>query len=185
MSSEKEIILNFLNHYLPLVTLLTFIFLIFIYLHHFHSRSTKKDSKFLNSLSNIALPLGFFATLAAMTLSLIYSDYLGQLACGLCWFQRIFIYSQVVLFAVAYVKNDLKIFSYTFYLSVVGGLIALYHEYLQLGFSELIPCPAVGTFADCAKPTFISYGFVTFPFMSLTLFLFLILLATVVKYHKK
>lgn len=185
MSPEKEVILNFLNQYLPIVTLATFILLIFVYLHHFHFRFTKKESKILNKIGDFALPLGFFATLFAMTMSLIYSDYLGQLACGLCWFQRIFIYSQVVLFAVAYIKNDLKVFSYSFYLSVVGGIIALYHEYLQLGYSELIPCPAVGTFADCAKPTFISYGFVTFPFMSATLFLFLILLGIAVKYQSK
>ena len=185
MSPEKEIILNFLNQYLPIVTLATFILLIFVYLHHFHFRFTKKESKILNKIGDFALPLGFFATLFAMTMSLIYSDYLGQLACGLCWFQRIFIYSQVVLFAVAYIKNDLKVFSYSFYLSVAGGIIALYHEYLQLGYSELIPCPAVGTFADCVKPTFISYGFVTFPFMSITLFMFLILLAIAVKYYKK
>ena len=185
MSPEKEVILNFLNQYLPIVTLATFILLIFVYLHHFHFRFTKKESKILNKIGDFALPLGFFATLFAMTMSLIYSDYLGQLACGLCWFQRIFIYSQVVLFAVAYIKNDLKVFSYSFYLSVVGGIIAIYHQYLQLGYSELVPCPAVSSVVDCAKPTFISYGFVTFPFMSITLFMFLILLSIAVKYHKK
>ena len=185
MSPEKQLILNFLNHYLPVLTLITFVILIFVYFHHFHFHITKKESRFLNTVGDFALPLGFFATLFAMTISLIYSDYLNQLACGLCWFQRIFIYSQVVLFAVAYIKNDLKIFTYTFYLSVVGGLIAIYHEYLQLGYSELIPCPAVSTVVDCAKPTFIAYGFITFPFMSITLFMFLILLSTAVKYHKK
>jgi disulfide bond formation protein DsbB len=185
MSPEKQLILDFLNNYLPLLTLITFILLIFVYLHHFHFRFTKKESKILNKIGDFALPLGFFATLFAMSMSLIYSDYLGQLACGLCWFQRIFIYSQVVLFAVAYIKNDLKVFTYSFYLSITGGIISIYHEYLQLGYSEIIPCPAVGTFADCAKPTFISYGFVTFPFMSLTLFSFLILLGILVKYHKK
>ena len=159
--------------------------LVLIYIHHFHFNFTKKESKILNKISNIALPLGFFASLFAMLISLIYSDYLGQAACGLCWFQRVFIYSQVVLFAVAYVKNDLKIFTYTFYLSIVGGAIALYHEYIQLGYSELIPCPVVSTTVDCAKPTFLSFGFVTFPFMSITLFLFLILLAISVKYHRK
>lgn len=185
MSGEKQIILNFLNHYLPLLTLITFILLVFIYLHHFHFRFSKKESKFLNKVSSFALPLGFFATLFAMTISLIYSDYLNQLACGLCWFQRIFIYSQVVLFTIAYIKDDLKIFTYSFWLSVIGGIIAIYHEYLQLGYSELIPCPVVSTTVDCAKPTFISYGFITFPFMSITLFMFLILLATVVRFHNK
>lgn len=185
MSDPKLVVLQFLNHYMPILTLIGFILLVVIYLHHFHFHLTKKESKILNKISGIALPLGFLASLFATLISLIYSDYLDQTACGLCWFQRVFIYSQVVLFAVAYIKNDLKIFQYTFWLSAVGGLIAIYHEYLQLGYSELIPCPAVASLVDCAKPTFIAFGFVTFPFMSITLFLFLILLATAVRYHRK
>lgn len=185
MTDPKVIVLEFLNHYMPILTLIGFILLVVIYIHHFHFYFTKKESKILNKISSLALPVGFFASLFAMLISLIYSDYLNQAACGLCWFQRIFIYSQVVLFAVAYVKNDLKIFQYTFWLSVIGGVIAIYHEYLQLGYSEFIPCPAVATTVDCAKPTFISYGFVTFPFMSITFFLFSILLSTAVIYPKK
>jgi disulfide bond formation protein DsbB len=185
MTDPKLIVLDFLNHYMPILTLVGFILLVVIYLHHFHFHLTKKESRILNKISDIALPLGFVASLFATLVSLIYSDYLDQAACGLCWFQRVFIYSQVVLFAIAYVKNDLKIFQYTFWLSMVGGIIALYHEYLQLGYSELIPCPAVASLVDCAKPTFLSFGFITFPFMSITLFLFLILLAIAVRYHRK
>lgn len=185
MPEQKLIILNFLNQYLPILTLIVFVLLIFVYFHHFHFHLTKKESKILKYISDIALPLGFLSTLFATFISLIYSDYLDQAACGLCWFQRVFIYSQLVLFAVAYIKNDLKIFTYSFWLSIVGGIIAVYHESLQLGYSELIPCPTVASTVDCAQPTFISYGFVTFPFMSITLFLFLILLAIAVKYHKK
>lgn len=185
MSDPKLVVLQFLNHYMPILTLIGFILLVVIYLHHFHFHLTKKESKILNKISDIALPLGFLASLFATLISLIYSDYLDQAACGLCWFQRVFIYSQVVLFAVAYIKNDLKIFQYTFWLSAVGGFIAIYHEYLQLGYSELIPCPAVASLVDCAKPTFLAFGFVTFPFMSITLFLFLILLAIAVRYHRK
>jgi disulfide bond formation protein DsbB len=185
MTDPKLIVLDFLNHYMPILTLVGFILLVVIYLHHFHFHLTKKESRILNKISDWALPLGFLASLFATLISLIYSDYLDQAACGLCWFQRVFIYSQVVLFAIAYVKNDLKIFQYTFWLSMVGGIIALYHEYLQLGYSELIPCPAVASLVDCAKPTFLSFGFITFPFMSITLFLFLILLAIAVRYHRK
>lgn len=185
MTDPKLIVLDFLNHYMPILTLVGFILLVVIYLHHFHFHLTKKESRILNKISDLALPLGFLASLFATLISLIYSDYLDQAACGLCWFQRVFIYSQVVLFAIAYVKNDLKIFQYTFWLSMVGGIVALYHEYLQLGYSELIPCPAVASLVDCAKPTFLSFGFITFPFMSITLFLFLILLAIVVRYHRK
>ena len=73
-------------------------------------------------------------------MSLIYSDYLGKPApCGLfAGFPEDFYFSQVILFAVAYIKNDLKVFTYTFWLSVVGGVIAIYHEWLQVGYNELI-----------------------------------------------
>lgn len=185
MPEQKLIVLNFLNHYMPILTLVVFVLLIFVYLHHFHFHLTKKESRILKSISSFALPLGFFSTLFAAIISLIYSDYLGELACGLCWFQRVFIYSQVILFAVAYIKNDMKIFTYSFWLSVVGGIIALYHESLQLGYSELIPCPTVASTVDCAKPTFLSFGFITFPFMSITLFLFLILLGIAVRKSNK
>lgn len=185
MTPEKELVFNFLNHYLSLLALIGFILLIILYVHHFHIKLTKKESKALNKISDFALPFGFIITLFASVLSLIYSDYLGEPACGLCWFQRVFIYSQVVLFAVAYIKNDLKVFVYSFWLSVVGGIIALYQEYLQLGYSEFIPCPTVSTFVDCAKPTFLNYGFITFPFMSFLVFVFLILLALAVRYHRK
>jgi len=183
MTEQKEALLNFLNTYLPAVALVAFILIILGYIIYF-AKLKNKDSKFLEKAKNVALPLAFFSSLLAMLMSLIYSDYLGQAACGLCWFQRIFIYSQVVLYAVAYIRNDLKIFTYTIWLSVIGGIIALYHEWLQLGYSELIPCPTTPGLVDCAKPTFISYGFVTMPFLSLTIFLFLILIAIVISKKK-
>jgi len=64
-------------------------------------------------------------------------------------------------------------------------VVALYQEYLQLGYSELIPCPAISNFADCAKPTFLEYGFITFPFASVVLFGFLILMSFIVSSKNK
>lgn len=180
MTEQKEILLNFLNNYLPIVALIGFIFIVIFYILYFFKFKKEKKSKFVNMVKSIALPLAFFSSLFATLMSLVYSDYLGQNPCGLCWLQRIFIYSQVVLYAVAYIKNDLKVFSYTIGLSIVGIIIAIYHEWLQLGYNELIPCPTVPGFADCAVPTFIKYGFVTMPFLSIVLFLLLILLSIIV-----
>lgn len=180
MTSQKEIILNFLNTYLPIVILIGFVLTTLVFIHYFYKTSKKRKSPFLDFLKSNALPLAFFATLFSSVMSLIYSDYLGEAPCGLCWFQRLFIFPQVVLFIVAYLKNDISIFKYSFWLSVVGGVIAIYHQFLQLGFNEAIPCPVTPGLVDCAKPTFISFGFVTMPFAAITLFLFLILLATLV-----
>ncbi len=180
MYDNKEIILNFLNNNLPVVSLIAFILLVLVYGHLFYKLKTKKESPFLKWLSSIALPLGFFSTIFATLMSIIYSDYLGEAPCGLCWLQRIFIFSQAVIFAIAYIKNDTKIFAYTLWLSIIGGIIAIYHEWLQIGYNELIPCPVTPGFIDCATPTFIKYGFVTMPFSSLIVFLFIILLSIIV-----
>ncbi len=180
MSDQKEILLNFLNTYLPIVVLIAFILIVLVYGHLFYKLKTRRESPFLKWLSSIALLLGFFSTAFATFMSLIYSDYLGEYPCGLCWFQRIFIFSQAILFAIAYIKNDTKIFTYTLWLSIIGGVIALYHEWLQLGYSELVPCPTTPGLVDCAKPTFISYGFVTMPLASLIIFLVIIFLSIVV-----
>lgn len=180
MTPQKEILLNFLNTYIPYGVLLTFIIVIILYILYFTKLRNNPNSKLAIQIKNIALPVAFFLTLFGTIISLIYSDYLGEAPCGLCWLQRIFIFSQVILYMVAYLRNDLKIFSYTIWLSIVGGVIALYHSWLQLGYSDLIPCPVTPGLVDCAKPTFLAFGFVTVPFSSLMIFLVLIFLSLIV-----
>lgn len=180
MTPQKEALLSLMNTYIPILVLITFIVVVILYILYFTKFRKSSEHKLAKRIKNIALPVAFFISLGGMLISLIYSDYLGQAPCGLCWMQRIFIYSQVVLYLIAYLKNDLKVFSYTIWLSIVGGAIALYHEWLQLGYSELIPCPTTPGLVDCAKPTFLAYGFVTIPFASLTIFLFLIFLSILV-----
>lgn len=177
MTDEKLAIATFLNHNLSLATLLGGVVVVVWFLALLYEWNTGKEVRVLSRITPHLLPLGFFATLGASLMSLYYSDYLGILPCGLCWFQRVFIYSQVFLFGLAWKRNDTKIFSYTLLLSTVGIVIALYQHYLQMGYSELIPCPAIASTIDCAKPTFIEYGFVTFPFMAVVLFAFLITLS--------
>lgn len=181
MFQNKELILNFLNTYIPIGVLIAFILLVLIFVLYFYKRKTKKKSKILKLLSSYSLLIGFLLTLFGTIMSLIYSDFLNIPPCGLCWFQRIFLYSQLVLFTVAYLKNDKKVFKYTLSLSVVGALFSAYHSYIQLGFDSSLPCPSTSGMADCAEPLFLSFGFVTFPFASLTVFLFLILLSFIVK----
>lgn len=113
----------------------------------------------------IALPFGFFVSLFAMLGSLYYSYYLHIAACELCWFARTLIYPQVFLFGFAWYKNDRKIFDYILMLSGVGVVIGLYHQFLQMGYDLYKPCAAIPFAADCSVPTFIHYGFVTYPLM--------------------
>lgn len=186
MTPEKEALLVTLNHNLALVTLIVFVGLILVgvYCVSLGLGLIKKDF-FVKKIAKYAFPFGFFAVLFSVITSLVYSDYLGVLPCGLCWFQRVFIYSQLFIIAHAWWKGDTKVWGYSAVLSVAGLIVALYHQYLQLGYSEFIPCPAIASTVDCAKPTFMEYGFVTFPLMSIVLFGFLLILAHVVKFYKK
>jgi disulfide bond formation protein DsbB len=132
-----------------------------------------------------ALPMGFFITLFAMLGSLYYSFYLYIAPCELCWYQRIFLYPLVFLFGFAWYKNDRKVFDYVILLSVVGGAIGLYHHYLQLGYDLLAPCSTAPFAVDCSVPTFVEYGFVTYPFMAVVTFSLAILLSISAKKFQK
>jgi disulfide bond formation protein DsbB len=119
--------------------------------------------------------VAFGFTLIASLITLYYSEYLGQAPCSLCWVQRVFLYPQVFIFGIAALSKDTKAVWYSLVLSLVGAVVALYHHYLQMGGQLHLPCPASGNAIDCATPTFVMWGFVTFPFMAFTLFVFLAL----------
>lgn len=132
-------------------------------------------------LQKWGLWLGFLLTLGGVVLSLYY-DSLGFPACSLCWLQRIFLYPQAVLFALALWKKERAIADYSIALSIFGGTIALYQHYLQMGGGSLLPCPATATEAlDCGVRFFFEFGYITFPLMSFTLFAFLIVLMLFVR----
>jgi hypothetical protein len=61
-------------------------------------------------------------------------------------------------------------------LSLIGFAIAVYHHMLQIGYNIYKPCSTAPFAVDCAKPSFIEFGFVTFPLMAVVLFGFLALL---------
>jgi disulfide bond formation protein DsbB len=187
MTEEKQALLTLLNHNLALITLIGFIVIVIWLIDMIGICLSwwKGDRQVYRTLTKYSLPVAFFSLLGSTLISLFYSDYLGVLPCGLCWFQRVFIYSQVFIFGYAWYKRDMKIWGYSVVLSTVGLIVALYHQYLQMGYSELIPCPAIASTVDCAKPTFMEYGFVTFPFMSVVLFIFMLLLASTVKRYSK
>lgn len=86
-----------------------------------------------------ALPLTFTVAFVATFGSLWYSDVLGYAPCKLCWLQRILMYPQAILLALAWWKKDATIGSYSLALSLPGIVLAGYHYYLQLGGNPLVP----------------------------------------------
>ena len=132
-------------------------------------------------LSGRGLWIGFLLTLSGTILSLFYSEVLGVAPCGLCWLQRVFLYPQALLFAVALWKADRSVADYSIAFSIFGGAIALYQHYLQMGGASILPCPAVATGVDCAQRYLFEFGYITFPLMSFTIFAFLIVLMLFVR----
>ena len=120
-------------------------------------------------------------TLGGVTTSLLYSEVLNFIPCSLCWLQRVALYSQAFMSIAAWRLRDQVFFPvYGIVLSGFGFLVAVYQyiyqalptEVLQSG---LVPCLADGS-ADCSKKVMEVFGFVTFPFLSGVMFLFLIVL---------
>ena len=127
--------------------------------------------------------LGLMIALFASALTLYYSEILGFPPCPLCWWQRVFLYPQVALFALALWRKERLIADYSIALSVVGLGFALYHHALQILPSGSLPCPAEGT-VSCAQRFIFEFGYITFPMMAATLFAFLIALMLFVRTPK-
>ena len=123
-----------------------------------------------------AFVLAFNVALVATSGSLFMSDVAHFAPCILCWFQRIFMYPQVVLLGVALWKKDTHIADYGIALSIIGGLIAIYHYLMQIGIIASGPCSAVGYSVSCTTNFFLYFGYISIPLMSLTAFLLMLFL---------
>ena len=130
----------------------------------------------LGALRPFILPALFVVTLGASILTLVYSEVFGIAPCGLCWLQRVFLYPMPLLIAIAYFFKDAGIGKYLVGLSVPGLLIALYQHYIQMGGSDVLPCPATPGAADCAQRFIFEFGYITFPLMAVTAFALVIAL---------
>ncbi|MEK7631039.1 MAG: disulfide bond formation protein B [Patescibacteria group bacterium] len=120
----------------------------------------------LGFLKHHALAFGFLVAVGAFAGSIYYSDIVGYEPCSLCWWQRVFIYPQMILFAIALWRKDKNIFDYTLALSIIGGVIALYHSYIQYGGSPFFECGVDAV--SCAKRFVFAFDYITIPLMSLT-----------------
>jgi len=133
-----------------------------------------KRNWLLDFLAKHALAFSFTVALFAALGSLFYSEIAGYEPCKLCWFQRILMYPQVILFGVALFKKDNNIFPYGAVLSFLGVLLAGYHYLLQIGVAPSVSCLAVGQSVNCSQRFVMQLGYITFPMMALTAFLLIL-----------
>ncbi|MBI2484058.1 disulfide bond formation protein B [Candidatus Uhrbacteria bacterium] len=113
----------------------------------------------------------------AMLGSLFYSEIAGYEPCKLCWYQRIFMYPQVFLMALAIAWRTEAIARACGILSGIGALIAGYHYLLQVGVVRGVECGAIGYSAACSQRFVMNYGYITIPLMALSAFLLIMILA--------
>lgn len=136
-----------------------------------------KNIKALKPLSNFfivnSLTFAFLIATIATVGSLFLSEVAHFAPCKLCWFQRIFMYPQVILLGIASVKNEESIRKYILTLSGVGLFIAVYHYALQM-YPTILPC--TDEVASCAARQYAYFGYITIPLMSATAFLIIMLL---------
>lgn len=129
----------------------------------------------------------FMAWVVAITAtlgSLYFSEVMEYIPCKLCWIQRIFMYPLAIILGIATVKKDYKITAYVLPLSVIGGLVALYH-YL---YEKTDWFKAASNFCG-ENPCDIEYinwfGFVTIPFLALVAFILITVLCALLRRVEK
>lgn len=142
------------------------------------------ERKTLTLVKHYGLLASFIIILGAVIGSLYYSTIAGYAPCVLCWWQRVFIFSQFPILLFALWKKDSHALSYTFPLSIIGGVIALYHTYIQYGGSELIPCGTDVNAVSCAVRYVYEWNYITIPLMSLTAFALLIVITLLARKAK-
>lgn len=158
---------------LSLLTVLGQIIIV-VLLISFLLKKTGKHVPLLAFVQKNAILFAFIVAFIATTGSLFYSEIAGYDPCKLCWFQRIFMYPQVLLLGIALLKKDRGIAPYCIVLSVVGTTIAAYHYLLQLGIAPELSCGVVGYSVSCAQLFVMHFGYITIPMMALTAFLMIV-----------
>ncbi len=126
-------------------------------------------------LTRYGLYLAWLVALMATLGSLYFSEIREFVPCELCWIQRIFMYPLVILLGVAVFTDDRAVKKYVLPLSIIGGLISLYHYLVQKvpGFADIKPCVQG---VPCNVQYINWFGFVTIPFLALTAFTLITLL---------
>lgn len=123
----------------------------------------------MRSIQRHALYLSWTVALLATLISLYWSEVRHMEPCALCWYQRVFTFSLVIILGVAAYRSDRAVLFYAKLLAYLGALFALYHIFVQkLGWKFCKVGP------DCSEDLFNFFGFVTAPMFSLAAFLLIL-----------
>lgn len=97
--------------------------------------------------------------------SLLYEFVFGFEPCLLCWYQRIAIFGIAILSFTGDIKNNKTLQKQVLLFSLLGIVVALMHNYIDIFPSGLDLC---GAGPSCLKRYVSTFGYITIPMMSLT-----------------
>ncbi|HEY0980435.1 MAG TPA: disulfide bond formation protein B [Candidatus Paceibacterota bacterium] len=114
----------------------------------------------ISAYSNTLLRIVFVgAALGSMT----YELAVGYTPCLLCWYQRMAIFPIAILLFTADIRTSLLLRKQVLILGVLGLIVALVHNYIDMVPNGLDIC---GAGPSCLLRYVNVFGFVTIPFMS-------------------
>lgn len=171
------------NQLFGILTLLGQIIIVVILFLLFVQKSNL-SRKVLKIFYKNALFFAFIIALAATLGSLFYSEIAGYEPCKLCWFQRVFMFPQVILLGMGIKNKDKYLANCSLALSFLGALIAFYHSLLQFNLTQSLPCSALISSVSCSQRFVVELGYITIPIMTLTAFLLIISLLLIQKITK-
>jgi len=121
------------------------------------------------------LQTSFLIALSATLGSLFFGEVMKYPPCTLCWYQRICMYPIVIILGTALWTDDREYFQNFLPLSLIGLLIASYHNLLYYGVipDSITPCSQG---VSCTTKQIEILGFLTIPLMSLLSFIALTVL---------
>ena len=140
------------------------------------------DSKPFRFLKHHSFLFAFLLALGAVFGSLMYSEVFHFAPCVFCWWQRIFMYPQVIILAVALWFRDTRVWLTSIILSVIGACFSIYHILIQSGIvGPSAACSTLGV--SCEKIDVLIFGWITIPIMCLVLFIGILMFSYIA--HKK
>jgi disulfide bond formation protein DsbB len=122
--------------------------------------------------------IALVAAWIAMCGSLYFSEVRGYVPCVLCWYQRILMYPLAGIIAVGLLRRDWHLPYYVLPFSVFGLGVSTYH-YLLEKTDIFAGAAACRQGASCTTQWINWFGFVTIPFLALTGFLIITLMAVI------
>lgn len=134
-----------------------------------------------NNINWLLLFLCWLVVSVSATISIFFSSVLEYQPCVLCWYQRIFLFPLILIFAAGlFPAFDKSVIKYALPLTIAGGLTALYHSLLYAGIipENIQPCSQG---VSCTEKYFELFGFVSIPMLSFFAFSTLVALLIILQ----